>query len=690
MSTITIQCRLVASEPTRQQLWTLMAERNTPLINELLAQISQHPDFDTWRQQAKLKPVIVKQLCQPLKSDPRFSGQPGRFYDSAIALVEYIYKSWLKIQQRLQRKLEGQSRWLEMLKSDEELVQMSNCTLEVIRAKAALVLTPLASQNQSTQPTNTKSKKRKKPQASNSNRSVSKALFEAYANTEDILTKSALCYLLKNGCKISDKEEDPEKFAKRCRQTEIKISRLTEQIASRIPKGRDLTGEKWLETLITATSTAPESETQARSWQDRLLTQSKSIPFPVAYLSNVGLTWSKKEKEENGKNLSKYRKGGRKNQEGRLCVKFNGLGEHIFEIYCDQRQFQWFQRFYEDGQIKKESKDQHSSALFTLRSAQIVWQEGFGKGEPWNIHRLALYCTLDTRFWTTEGTEQIRQEKIITLEKTLLRIKPELTLELFFRSHLILKFLSIWCVITTHKTVEMLKEGDLSEQRKNSRAFRKSTESSLQKINTPFPRPSQPLYQGQPHILVSVALGLDKPATAAVIDGTTGKAIAYRSIKQLLGDNYKLLNRQRQQKRSYSHQRHKAQKKAASNQVGGSDLGQYLDRLLAQAIVKLAQTHQAGSIVLPKLGDMREVVQSEIQARAEQKIPGYIEAQEKYAKQYRVNIHHWSYGRLMDNIKAQSSKVGIFIEEGEQPIRGSPQEKAKNMGISAYHARSNS
>nr|WP_277879725.1 hypothetical protein [Coleofasciculus sp. FACHB-SPT9] len=44
----------------------------------------------------------------------------------------------------------------------------------------------------------------------------------------------------------------------------------------------------------------------------------------------------------------------------------------------------------------------------------------------------------------------------------------------------------------------------------------------------------------------------------------------------------------------------------------------------------------------------------------------------------------------MDNIKAQSSKVGIVIEEGEQPIRGSPQEKAKNMGISAYHARSNS
>jgi hypothetical protein len=455
MSQITIQCRLVASEPTRHQLWTLMAERNTPLINELLAQISQHPDFDTWRQQAKLKAGIVKQLCQPLKSDPRFNGQPGRFYTSAIALVEYIYKSWLKVQQELQYKLEKETRWLQMLKSDEALVQESNCTLEIIRAKAVEIPIPLASANESTQPTKTKSKKRKKPQASNSNRSVSKTLFEAYDNTEDILTKSAICYLLKNGCKISDKEEDPEKFAIRRRKTEIKISRLTEQLASRLPKGRDLTGEKWLQTLITATSTAPENEDQARSWQDRLLTKSKSIPFPVAYETNEDLTWSKKEKEENKKNPSKYRKGGRKNQEGRLCVQFNGLGEHIFEIYCDQRQFEWLQRFYKDQQIKKESKDQHSSALFTLRSARIVWQEGYGKGEPWNIHRLVLHCTLETRLWTAEGTEQVRQEKATAFEETLLRSKPELTLELFFRSHLIPKFLSIWCVITSYSCIQV-------------------------------------------------------------------------------------------------------------------------------------------------------------------------------------------------------------------------------------------
>ena len=119
MSQITIQCRLVASEASRQQLWQLMAERNTPLINELLVQVSQHPDFETWQRKGKLPAGTVQHLCKPLRTDSRFEGQPGRFYTSASKLVEYIYKSWFKLQQRRQQKLEGQRHWLEMLKSDE-------------------------------------------------------------------------------------------------------------------------------------------------------------------------------------------------------------------------------------------------------------------------------------------------------------------------------------------------------------------------------------------------------------------------------------------------------------------------------------------------------------------------------------------------------------------------------------------
>jgi hypothetical protein len=126
MSQITIQCRLVASEPTRQHLWKLMADANTPLINELLKQVGQHPDFEAWRHKGKLPAGIVKQLCQPLRTDPRFIGQPGRFYMSAIAVVDYIYKAWLALQKRLQYQLEGKMRWLEMLKSDADTKLRSN------------------------------------------------------------------------------------------------------------------------------------------------------------------------------------------------------------------------------------------------------------------------------------------------------------------------------------------------------------------------------------------------------------------------------------------------------------------------------------------------------------------------------------------------------------------------------------
>ena len=595
-----------------------MADLNTPLINELLAQMAQHQDFETWRKKGKLPAGIVKQLCQPLKTDPRFTNQPARFYTSAITLVDYIYKSWFKIQQRLEQNLKGQIRWLEMLKSDEELAAESNTSIEVIRTNAALLITSLSSEEDS------------------EDESVSTRLWKAYNGTDDILTRCVICYLLKNGSKVPKKpEENLEKFAKRRRKVEIKIERLKRQLESRIPKGRNLTGENWLETLAIASTTAPADESEAKSWQDTLLTESKLVPFPVAYETNEDLTWSKSEK-------------------GRLCVQFNGLSKHIFQIYCDQRQLKWFQRFQEDQEIKKASKNEYSSGLFTLRSGRIAWQEGTDKGEPWNIHHLILYCTVDTRLWTAEGTEQVCQEKAEDIAKIL---------------------------------TNMNKKGDLHDKQQ---AFICRKQSTLARLKNPFPRPSQPLYQGQPYILVGVALGLDKPATAAVIDGITGKAIAYRSVKQLLGDKYELLNKQRQRKQRQSHQRHKAQSNGRTNQFGDAKLGEYVDRLLAKAIVTLAQAHHAASIVLPKLGDMRELVQSEIQSRAEQKIPGYIEGQEKYAKPYRVSVHQWSYGRLIDNIKAQAAKLSIVVEEAKQPIRGSPQEKAKEIAISAYGDRSKS
>ncbi|QSJ20838.1 type V CRISPR-associated protein Cas12k [Nostoc sp. UHCC 0702] len=634
MSQITIQCRLVASESTRQQLWKLMAEKNTPLINELLLKVAQQPEFESWRQKGKHPGKIVKELCEPLKTDPRFIGQPGRFYTSAIALVNYIYKSWFALMKRSQSQLEGKIRWWGMLNSDVELVESSGVSLDSLHTKAAEILAQLAPQLDTVEPQlgkGTKRKKTKKSKQSDSDRSISKTLFEAYRDTEEILIRCAISYLLKNGCKINNKEEDAEKFAKRRRKLEIQIERLREQLEARIPKGRDLTDAKWLETLLLATHNIPENEAEAKFWQDSLLKKSSKIPFSVAYETNEDMTWFN-------------------NERGRICVKFNGLSEHTFQVYCDSRHLQWFQRFLEDQQIKRNSKNQHSSSLFTLRTGRVAWQEGDSKGEEWNVNRLTFYCSVDTRLWTAEGTNLVREEKAEEIAKT----------------------------ITQTKAKDELNDQQLAHiKRKNS---------SLARINNPFPRPSKPLYKGQSHILVAVSLGLEKPATVAVVDGSTNTVITYRSIKQLLGDNYKLLNQQRQQKHSLSHQRQIAQMLAAPIQMGESELGQYVDRLLAKEIVAIAQTYKAGSIVLPKLGDMREQVQSEIKAKAEQK-SDLIEVQQKYAKEYRVSVHQWSYGRLITNIRSSAAKAGIVIEESKQPIRGSPQEKAKELAIAAYNYR---
>ncbi|MEB3310907.1 MAG: type V CRISPR-associated protein Cas12k [Snowella sp.] len=630
MSQITIHCRLVAKEASRQYLWDLMAKLNTPFINELLAQVREHPDFEQWRQVGKPKAGVIATLGKSLKSDPRFIGQPARFYTSAIHLVEYIFKSWLKLQRRLQSQLDGQKKWLEILKSDEELTQLSDLSLDEIRTKASDILTNLTPQAEALP---TKSiKKTKKEKKTKEGLSLSKLLFDAYQKTEDLQIRSAIAYLLKNGCKLPSQKEDSKKFRQRRRKAEIKTQRLTDQLEGRLPQGRDLTGQRWLETLIMACTTATTDPNQVRSWQDKLLTHSQILPYPIDFVTNEDLIWSKNEK-------------------GRLCVHFNGLSEHSFEIYCDQRQLKWFNRFFEDQQIKRESKNQHSSALFTLRSGRIGWQEGSGKGEPWNLHYLVLYCTLDTRFWSAEGTDLVRQEKAGEITKRLTTMKEK---------------------------------GDLSEQQES---FVQRKNSTLIRMANPFPRPSQPLYQGHSHILLGVAFGLEKPATVALVDGLKGKAITYRSLKQLLGKNYNLLNLQRQQKQAQTHERHKAQRKGASAQFGESELGQHIDRLLAQAIVQVAQSYHTGSIVVPKLGNIREIVQSEIQVRAEEKIAGSIEAQKTYAKEYRVNIHQWSYGRLIENISAQATKLGIVIEEETQVIRGSPQEEAKVMAIAAYHAR---
>jgi len=107
---------------------------------------------------------------------------------------------------RYQSQLDGKLRWLEMLNSDAELVAQSGVSLDIIRAKAAEILTQFAPQetNGNTLTKGKKSKKPKKSENVDSERNLSKHLFDTYENTEDHITRYAISYLLKNGCKIKD------------------------------------------------------------------------------------------------------------------------------------------------------------------------------------------------------------------------------------------------------------------------------------------------------------------------------------------------------------------------------------------------------------------------------------------------------------------------------------------------------
>jgi len=41
----------------------------------------------------------------------------------------------------------------------------------------------------------------------------------------------------------------------------------------------------------------------------------------------------------------------------------------------------------------------------------------------------------------------------------------------------------------------------------------------------------------------------------------------------------------------------------------------------------------------------------------------------------------------MKNIQSLAAKTGMVIEVGQQPIRGSPQEKATQLALTAYQSR---
>ena len=505
-----VQCRLIAPESTLKHIWTMMAQQQTPLVNQLLHHISTHPDINTWLTANQLPSKLVETLAQQLKTQPLYQELPGRFITSAITLVKEMYASWFAVQTQKRLSLDGKKRFLSLLKSDEQLMQDSQTDFQTLCHKAEQLL----------KRTQNKLKLEDHQNSQKAHWSLINALYTAHNNTKTPRSRAAFAFLIKNKGQVGEIPENPKYYQQRRQRKEIQIRRLQEQLNASLPKGRIFDENHWNNALALAQTPITTVE-EITSLQTQLLQKFSHLPFPVFYGTNTDLTWFK-------------------NPQGRICVKFNGLKKYSFEIACNKRQYPWFQRFFTDYQCYKP-----------------------------------------------------HQQKILT-----------------------------------YRTTKQL----LSRTRK----VRNKKSDSNQSNND-----SSPIY------------------------------------KQI--SNYELFLQYQQQKHHNKHQRHNAQIHDAKNNYGEANLGLYLNRLLAKAILEIAQQYQVSLIILPSLKNQRELIESEIRAKAELKIPGCKEKQDCYAKDYRAKVHQWSYQQLIKCIESKAAKIGIDINTCQQINLGTSQEQAKDL-----------
>jgi transposase len=659
----TIQCHLHASEDVLRQVWEEMTQKNTPLIVQLLKLGSEQPEFEAHKENGTITKEEIRELRKNLTEGSDIEKQSGRLRSSADSLVTEIFSSWLRLWQKRKKQKEGKEYFLNnILKSDAELVKDSNSDLDTIRCKAKDILSQpkeflkLITDNEAD--INQTKSARKKAQKSNNKVNDSKPskdsasqeepdktisatlteiLYEIHKATQDILTRCAVAYLIKNHNKVNELEEDIEKLKKRRAEKEAEIKRLEEQIEkNRLPNGRDITGKIYNQAFDNLINQVPQDDEEFAEWIANLLKKVSNLPYPIDYLYS-DLSWYKNEK-------------------GRILVYFNGWSKFHFQVCCNKRQLHFFQRFLEDYQAFQESENgatKLSGSLVTLRSVQLLWQQGEGKGEPWKVNKLALHCTYDARLWTSEGTEEVRQEK------------------------------------TKNKQKQVTKaESNENIDSKQQKTLNKNI-SSLSRLNNTFSRPSQPIYRSNSNIIVGISFHPVELVTLAVVDINTKEILSCKTAKQLLGNAFYLIARRRRQQVHYRKKRKEAQKKDSPCNIGESQLGEYVDKLLAKRIVEVAQEYRASSIVLTRLKDTREIRTNVIQAKAETKFPGDVNAQKLYKKEYNRQIHNWSYGRLQESIKSKAAELKISIEFGIQASYDNLQEQAINLALSAYQCRIN-
>lgn len=408
-------------------------------------------------------------------------------------------------------------------------------------------------------------------------------------------------------------------------------------------------------------------------WCNPISRNPPSLPHSIEFNSNTDLRWLKLYRKqykckqtETGESIDSIE------LTQRLFVEFKGLTKGsncIFEVYCDRRNLDIFQQFFKDDRLLRDagSEEKYSSSLFTLRSAHLLWERNESQArhrhdtlpietadEPWNTNQLYLHCAIETRSLTAEGMREIQLQKTQKVNDTLAKQSKN-----------------------TDPSIDQQQS-----QRKN--------QTSLALLDRPLPRPSRPKDRGNPQIIVGLIFDPVKPIYLAVVDITTGKTIICRSTRQLLGDKYPKLSAYRLKQQQNSHHRRKQNQQGQFHQPTESTQGEYINRILAKAVIKVAQEFNAASIALPPVDSSIEKIQSELEAYAEEEIPEDIGTQQNLTRKTSVVIHKWSYHQLSEYIRSNATKLDIAVERGYLSSLGTPPQQAAAIAMSAYNSRNHS
>lgn len=685
MAMRTIQCTLSAPPETRKRLWN-WTEKYTLLINQLLENVAEDSRFPEWFLKGEVSQTTIKtQFLDPLKIQATYTGLPGRFYDSAKYFTHLVYQSWFAIQAHTNRRLEGKKRWLNIVSTDAVSdASDESCTQVCQRASQLLEKAEAKIQDL-------------KQQASQSSQAISliQVLMDEAETVTDKLDRRALIHLLLNNLEVNDQPVAPQDLRHRLTKKQIEIERLEAKLQSQLPKCRDPIGLKYLESLAAATSlpSLPKDpkqlEEELKHWQKQTqISKFNPLHYPITFQSADSLYWSTV-LATSGKSSRKHRHV----QGIRVGVSFKGFKKDIFKILCDRRQLYIFQRLREEWEIYSQAIKENKRnpeiippalGLFPLRTAQLLWRpdpKHAKATEPWNRHRLYLNCTIDTQLLTAEGTESVRLTKLAKCQSRLQKKNKELS-------------------SVKPPSIPAGESSDPHESNKHQLHYCLRTISSIQRLErSPLERPKQETYIGNPDLILGVSLSRNPPLMAAVVNTQTHKVIKYCSAQQLLDQRPSPTLQQTIRSKKATSQRHLVKRQQILKQRDVEDrnrgssrnrddssqrlqrLGIYLDRVLAKRLVEWAMFRQVGRIVLPQLEGIRDVVESDVRARARLKYPHYVKLQREYAKSYRASFHHWSYARLTDCIQGCAVNHGIPTEVRFLMVPGNLRERAVQIAM---------